>query len=58
LLAWRDHRAIPLAAKQMATFLLAISAVVGWLTLAAPWRYVPGGIGVIVLAWMWTRPMI
>jgi uncharacterized membrane protein YbaN (DUF454 family) len=58
LLAWRDHRAIPLAAKQMATFLLAISALVGWLTLADPWRFVPGGIGVIVLAWIWTRPTI
>lgn len=54
--AWRDHRAIPLFAKRLAGGLLAISALVGWLTLPEPWRYVPGGIGLLVLAWMWSRP--
>jgi hypothetical protein len=54
--AWRDHRAIPVAAKRVATLLLAVSATGGWLTLALPWAYVPAAFGVAVLAWMWSRP--
>ena len=56
--AWRDHRAIPLSAKRLATLLLAISAVGGWYGLAEPWRYVPGGVGLLVLSWMWSRPSV
>lgn len=56
ILAWRDHGAIPPAAKRLATLLLAISVVGGLLTLGEPWRYVPLGVGVVVVAWMWTRP--
>ena len=37
ILAWRDHRAIPLFAKRLATLLLAISGLGGWLTLPTPW---------------------
>ncbi|WP_374260194.1 YbaN family protein [Zoogloea sp.] len=54
--AWRDHGAIPRVAKRLATLLLAISAVGGWLTLPEPWRYVPAAVGVLVLTWMWSRP--
>lgn len=54
--AWRDHRAIPRVAKVLATVLLGISALVGALTLPTPWTLVPAGVGVCVLAWMWTRP--
>ena len=56
ILAWRDHGAIPLFAKRLATLLLVISAIGGWLTLPAPWCYLPGAIGAVVLSWMWTRP--
>jgi hypothetical protein len=42
----------------MATLLLAISAVGGWLMLSSPWAYLPGAVGVAVLAWMWTRPSV
>lgn len=56
--AWRDHRAIPLAAKRLATLLMAISAVGGWYALPEPWRYVPIGIGILVLSWMWSRPSV
>ncbi|WP_153144817.1 YbaN family protein [Dechloromonas sp. H13] len=56
--AWRDHGAIPRVAKRLATLLLAISAVGGWLTLPEPWRYVPAAVGVLVLAWMWSRPSV
>jgi uncharacterized protein len=56
ILAWRDHSAIPLVAKRLATLLLAISAAGGLLTLGEPWRYVPLAVGIVVLVWMWTRP--
>lgn len=56
--AWRDHRAIPLAAKRLATLLMAISAVGGWYGLPEPWRYVPIGVGILVLTWMWSRPSV
>jgi len=58
ILAWRDHGAIPRVAKRLATVLLAISAVGGWFSLHAPWCYVPGGMGICVLTWMWTRPSV
>ena len=58
ILAWRDHGAIPLFAKRLATLLLAISAIGGWFTLAEPWRYVPLAVAVVVLSWMWTRPSV
>lgn len=58
ILAWRDHGAIPLFAKCLATLLMAISGIGGWLTLPVPWCYVPGGVAVCVLSWMWTRPTV
>lgn len=56
ILAWRDRRAIPLAAKRAATLLMAISVAGAWLTLAEPWRFLPAAIAVAVLGWIWTRP--
>ena len=56
ILAWRDHGAIPLVAKQAATLMLAISGVTGWYLLNDDWRYVPSLFGICVLAWMWSRP--
>lgn len=54
--AWREKGAIPLAAKRAAAALMAVSVAVGWLTLPEPWRYLPAGVAVVVLGWMWTRP--
>ncbi len=54
--AWRDHRAIPLVAKRMASLLMGISAVSGLYLLPEPWRYLPLVVAVAVLGWMWTRP--
>ncbi len=54
--AWRDHGAIPLLAKRLATVLMGISAVGGLLLLAEPWRYLPLAAAVVVLPWMWSRP--
>lgn len=56
--AWREHGAIPLVAKRLATLLLAISAVGGWFGLPAPWSYLPAAVAVGVLTWMWTRPSV
>lgn len=56
IVAWRQRRAIPRAAKLMAGCLLAISAIGAWLWLTPPLAYVPGGVGMLVLGWMLTRP--
>jgi uncharacterized protein len=56
ILAWRDHGAIPLVAKQAAMVMLTISGVTGWWLLDDAWRYLPSVIGIVVLAWMWSRP--
>jgi uncharacterized membrane protein YbaN (DUF454 family) len=47
-----------LAAKQLATLLMTISVIGGWFTLAEPWCYVPLGVSVLVLSWMWSRPSV
>ncbi len=54
--AWRDHGAIPRAAKAAAAVLLTVSAVGGALTLPGGWAWVPGIVGGVVLLWMWSRP--
>ena len=56
IVAWRQRRAIPQAAKWMAGILLALSAVSGWWWLQPPQAYLPAGIGVLVLGWMLSRP--
>lgn len=56
IVAWRDHRAIPLVAKRTASLLMAISALGGWFTLPGAWCYVPGLAAGLVLSWMWSRP--
>lgn len=56
--AWRDHRAIPLFAKRLASTLMAVSVIGAWLILPAPWAALPSIVAVLVLAWMWTRPSV
>lgn len=56
--AWRDHGAIPLFAKRLATVLMTISAIGGWFGLPEPWCYVPLVFAIAVLSWMWTRPSV
>lgn len=58
ILAWRDHRAIPINAKRLATLLMSISALGGWFGLPDPWRYLPLLIALVVLGWMWSRPSV
>lgn len=54
--AWRDHGAIPLLAKQLATVMLMISVVGAWFGLTDWWRYLPAVLASVILPWLWTRP--
>lgn len=54
--AWRAKRAIPRRAKWLATAMIGVNAVLAVWLLEGPWRFLGLGIGVGVLAWMWTRP--
>lgn len=54
--AWRDHGAVPLIAKQLATVMLGISAVGGWFSLSGGWRFLPAALGSLILLWLWSRP--
>jgi len=56
IVAWRQRRAIPRVAKMMATCLLVISSMGAWYALTPPLAYLPSLIGVVVIAWMWSRP--
>lgn len=53
---WRERRAVPLVAKRLATVTMAASSAWAWLTLAAPWRYVPAVCCVAVAIWLWRLP--
>ena len=54
--AWRAKRAIPRRAKWLATGMIGVNAVLAVWLLDGPWRFLGLGVGVGVLAWMWTRP--
>jgi uncharacterized membrane protein YbaN (DUF454 family) len=54
--AWREHGAIPLRAKQIATLMMTCSGVLTALTLPGWWRVAPSAAMLLVCAWMWTRP--
>jgi uncharacterized membrane protein YbaN (DUF454 family) len=53
---WREHRAVPLAAKRLATVMMAASSLWAGLTLASPWRYVPALCCAAVALWLWRLP--
>ncbi|HJV68631.1 YbaN family protein [Ideonella sp.] len=53
---WRERRAVPLAAKRLATAMMAASSLWAGLTLAAPWRYVPTICCTAVAIWLWRLP--
>ena len=56
ILAWRRHRSIPLRVKQLATVMMAISSAGSWLLMPQPWRWLPGGVCILVALWMWSLP--
>ena len=54
--AWRRHRAVPLRAKQLATVMMAASAIGTWFVVHSPWRWAPAIVCTGVALWLWSLP--
>lgn len=54
--AWRERGAIGRKGKAAAALGLSGSAVIGWVLLSGPWRFLPLTIAIVCLAWILTRP--
>lgn len=53
---WRDQRAVPLRAKQLAVVMMALgSASAAWV-LPSPWRWLPAIACAAVALWLWRLP--
>jgi uncharacterized protein len=56
---WREHRAVPLRAKQLATVMMIASSALAWWSLApSPWRWAPGVLCIVVGLWLWRLPTL
>ena len=54
---WRERRAVPLRAKQLATAMMVVSSLAAWWSLApSGWRWVPGACCLVVGTWLWRLP--
>ena len=53
---WRQHRAVPLRAKQVAWMMMAISSVWAWWAMPPFLRWLPGLICLAVGIWMYRLP--
>lgn len=53
---WRERRAIARIGKLGATMAFAVSVILGFVFLAMPWAWIPPGVAVVVLGWIWSRP--
>lgn len=53
---WREHRAVPLRAKQLATLMMAVSSGLSWWFMTGHWRWVPGTVCLAVAVWLWRLP--
>lgn len=53
---WRQHRAVPLRAKQLATLMMAVSSAVSWWIIPSHWRWMPGAVCLAVAVWLWRLP--
>ena len=56
--AWREHRAVPLRAKQFATVMMAGGSVVAWWLLPPPWGWIPGAACALIAIWLWRLPTL
>jgi uncharacterized protein len=56
LRAWREKGVVSRRAKLAATGAFAVSAVLGFAMLSAPWSLIPIGIGLVCGTWLWLRP--
>ena len=52
---WRDYRAVPLRAKQLATVMMAFGSASAWVALPR-WYWLPALCCAAVLVWMWRLP--
>ena len=53
---WRQHRAVPLRAKQWATAMMAASSLWAWWVIPSGWRWAPAISCALVATWLWTLP--
>ena len=53
---WRERRAVPLRAKQLATVMMTIGCVIAWPQLPSPWHWAPVVVCSAVAAWLWQLP--
>lgn len=53
---WRDHHAVPLGAKRLATVMMAASSTWAAWTISSGWRWVPALCCTAVAVWLWRQP--
>lgn len=53
---WRANHAVPLRAKQLATGMMALSAIASWWVLPPHVRWIPGACCAAVAVWLWRLP--
>ncbi|WP_444813269.1 YbaN family protein [Variovorax saccharolyticus] len=56
ILDWRQHRAVPLRAKQLATVMMALSSAVAAFHLPLAWCWVPAAACTAAAVWLWRLP--
>lgn len=53
---WRERRAVPRRAKQLATLMMTAGCAWSWWLLPVPWCWLPAALCAAVAAWMWRLP--
>ncbi len=53
---WRERRAIPLRAKQLAWTMMALGSAWSWWLLPPRWGWLPAACCACVALWMWRLP--
>lgn len=53
---WRRNRAMPLAAKRLASVMMALGSAWAWWVMPAAWGWLPAVVCAAVAAWMWRLP--
>ena len=56
IVSWREKGAVSRKGKWAATAAFAFSIALGFWMMAMPWAFIPIGVAVICLSWLWTRP--
>jgi uncharacterized membrane protein YbaN (DUF454 family) len=53
---WRENRAVPLRAKQLATVMMTVSCLWAWWVIPSFWGYVPAVCCTATGIWLWRLP--